>query len=425
MLIDDFDFELPEELVAKYPLNKRDNSRLLYYKREVQEAPNPQGTISQELNKNVEHKSFKDICSILKAGDILVRNVTRVLAARFFVIDKEKPENKAIEILLVKENAEIGVCDQRQDGTAHKRASSRLRRTNDRSVLLVHEDHEDDENAEIGVCEQSPDKKYRWTALAKPGKKIKTNPRSYIISGSSEEIMIFKENAGNGIMPRSSSEDGMMIVEFKSYEQFLNIITNHGTMPIPPYLQRSAEDSDKERYQTVYSKQDSLGSSIAAPTAGLHFTEEIIKELTNKGVEFIDLNLDVGIGTFKPVSVSEVKDHKMHFETYEIISENWDKIQSAKAEGRRIIAIGTTSLRCLESIAITGKLRGETDLYIYPGDFKFKIIDGLLTNFHLPKSTLLLLVSTLIGIEECKALYRIAVEEKYRFFSYGDCCLLL
>ncbi|MBU6196314.1 MAG: tRNA preQ1(34) S-adenosylmethionine ribosyltransferase-isomerase QueA [Cyanobacteria bacterium REEB446] len=383
MLIDDFDFELPGELVAKYPLNKRDNSRLLYYKREIQEAPNPQGTISQELNKNIEHKSFQDICSILKAGDILVRNVTRVLAARFFVIDKEKPENKAIEILLVKENAEIG------------------------------------------VCEQSHDKKYRWTALAKPRKKIKTNPQSYIISGSSEEIIIFKGNTENGVVQRSSNEDGMMIVEFKSYEQFINIITNHGTMPIPPYLQRSAEDSDKERYQTVYSKQDSLGSSIAAPTAGLHFTEEIIQALTRKGVEFIDLNLDVGIGTFKPVSVSEVKDHKMHFETYEIISENWDKIQSAKAEGRRIIAIGTTSLRCLESIAITGKLRGETDLYIYPGNFKFKIIDGLLTNFHLPKSTLLLLVSTLIGIEECKALYRIAVEEKYRFFSYGDCCLLL
>jgi S-adenosylmethionine:tRNA ribosyltransferase-isomerase len=425
MLIDDFDFELPEELVAKYPLNKRDNSRLLYYKREIQEAPNPQGTISQELNKNIEHKSFKDICSILKAGDILVRNVTRVLAARFFVIDKEKPENKAIEILLVKENAEIGVWDQRQDGTAHKRASSRLRRTNDRSVLLVHEDHEDDENAEIGVCEQSHDRKYHWTALAKPGKKIKTNPRSYIISGSSEEIIIFKKNTENGVVQRSSSEDGMMIVEFKSYEQFLSIITNHGTMPIPPYLQRSAEDSDKDRYQTVYSKQDSLGSSIAAPTAGLHFTEEIIQALTDKGVEFIDLNLDVGIGTFKPVSVSEVKDHKMHFETYEISPENWNKIQSAKAEGRRVIAIGTTSLRCLESIAITGKLRGETDLYIYPGNFKFKIIDGLLTNFHLPKSTLLLLVSTLIGIEECKTLYRIAVAEKYRFFSYGDCCLLL
>jgi S-adenosylmethionine:tRNA ribosyltransferase-isomerase len=425
MLIDDFDFELPEELVAKYPLSKRDNSRLLYYKREIQEAPNPQGTISQELNKSIEHRSFKDICSILKTGDILVRNVTRVLAARFFVIDKEKPENKAIEILLVKENAEIGVWDQRQDGTARKRASSRLRRTNDRSVLLVHEDHEDDENAEIGVCEQSPDKKYRWMALAKPGKKIKTNPKPYIISGSSEEIIIFKENAGNGVVQRSSNEDGMMIVEFKSYEQFINIITNHGTMPIPPYLQRSAEDSDKDRYQTVYSKQDSFGSSIAAPTAGLHFTEEIIQELTNKGVEFIDLNLDVGIGTFKPVSVSEVKDHKMHFETYEISPENWNKIQSAKAEGRRIIAIGTTSLRCLESIAITGKLRGETDLYIYPGNFKFKIIDGLLTNFHLPKSTLLLLVSTLIGIEECKTLYRIAVEEKYRFFSYGDCCLLL
>jgi len=391
MLIDDFDFELPGELVAKYPLNKRDNSRLLYYKREIQEAPNPQGTISQELNKNIEHKSFKDICSILKAGDILVRNVTRVLAARFFVTDKEKPENKAIEILLVKELS----------------------------------DHEDDGNAEIGVWDQSHNKEYRWTALAKPGKKIKNTPKSYIVSGSSEEIIIFKGNTENGVAQGSSNEEGMMIVEFKSYEQFINIITNHGTMPIPPYLQRSAEDSDKDRYQTVYSKQDSLGSSIAAPTAGLHFTEEIIQELTNKGVEFIDLNLDVGIGTFKPVSVSEVKDHKMHFETYEISPENWNKIQSAKAEGRRVIAIGTTSLRCLESIAITGKLRGETDLYIYPGDFKFKIIDGLLTNFHLPKSTLLLLVSTLIGIEECKALYRIAVEEKYRFFSYGDCCLLL
>ncbi|MFM7457592.1 MAG: tRNA preQ1(34) S-adenosylmethionine ribosyltransferase-isomerase QueA [bacterium] len=399
MLIDDFDFELPEELVAKYPLDKRDNSRLLYYKREIQEAPNLKDTILQELNKNIEHKSFKDICSILKAGDILVRNVTRVLAARFFVIDKEKPENKAIEILLVKEFL----------------------------------DHEAGGNAEIGACEQRHDKRYRWIALAKPGKKIKNTPKSYIISGSSEEIIIFKENAEigvrlhahNGLVQRSSNEDGMMIVEFKGYEQFLNIITNHGTMPIPPYLQRSAEDSDKERYQTVYSKQDSLGSSIAAPTAGLHFSEEIIQALTRKGVEFIDLNLDVGIGTFKPVSVSEVKDHKMHFESYEISSENWDKIQTAKTRGQRIIAIGTTSLRCLESIAITGKLRGETDLYIYPGNFKFKIIDGLLTNFHLPKSTLLLLVSALIGTEECKTLYQIAVEEKYRFFSYGDCCLLL
>ena len=390
MLIDDFDFELPEELVAKYPLSKRDNSRLLYYKREIQEAPNPQGTISQELKKSIEHKSFKDICSILKAGDILVRNVTRVLAARFFVIDKEKPENKAIEILLVKESP-----------------------------------NEDNENAEIGAWDQSHDKKYRWTALAKPGKKIKNTPKSYIINGSSEEVIIFKENAENRVVQQSSNEDGMIIVEFKSYEQFLNIITNHGTMPIPPYLQRSAEDSDKDRYQTVYSKQDSLGSSIAAPTAGLHFTEEIIQILMDKGIEFIDLNLDVGIGTFKPVSVSEVKDHKMHFETYEISSENWDKIQTAKTLSRRIIAIGTTSLRCLESIALTGKLRGETDLYIYPGNFKFKIIDGLLTNFHLPKSTLLLLVSALIGIEECKTLYQIAVEERYRFFSYGDCCLLL
>jgi S-adenosylmethionine:tRNA ribosyltransferase-isomerase len=376
MLIDDFDFELPEELVAKYPLSKRDNSRLLYYKREIQEAPNPQDSISQELNKTIEHKSFKEICSILKAGDILVRNVTRVLAARFFVIDKEKPENKAIEILLVKEYA-------------------------------GNEDHE-----------QSHDEKYRWTALAKPGKKIKNTPRSYLISGSSEEIIILKESL-------SINEDGLIIVEFKNYEQFLNIITNHGTMPIPPYLQRNAEESDEERYQTVYSKPDSLGSSIAAPTAGLHFTEEIIQELTEKGIQFIDLNLDVGIGTFKPVSVSEVKDHKMHFETYEISLENWNRIKSAKAEGQRVIAIGTTSLRCLESIALSGKLRGETDLYIYPGNFKFKITDGLLTNFHLPKSTLLLLVSTLIGIEECKNLYQIAVKEKYRFFSYGDCCLLL
>lgn len=384
MLIDDFDFELPEELIAKYPLANRDDSRLLYYNRESQ----------------IQHLAFKDIYSLLKPTDILVRNTTRVLPARFFVSDKEKPENKEIEILLVKELQ-----------------YSELSRAKNTAATL---------NGAFS------EKSYYWTALAKPAKRIKEEKRAFFIKADSEnsgestpakdspreEINIFKAKL-------NSDEDLTVIVEFKNYEQFTNIVTNYGSMPIPPYLQRQAEESDKDRYQTVYSVKESLGTSIAAPTAGLHFSEEIIAKLKTKGVEFIDLNLDVGIGTFKPVSVEAVKDHKMHFETYEISSENWEKILKAKASQRRIIAIGTTSLRCLESIAITGKLRGETDLYIYPGNFKFKIIDGLLTNFHLPKSTLLLLISALIGIDECKEMYRVAVENSYRFFSYGDCCLLI
>jgi len=370
MLIDDFDFELPEELIAKYPLANRDDSRLLYYNRETTEEQN-----------QISHLSFKDICSLLRPTDILVRNTTRVLPARFFVNDKENSETKEIEILLVKE-------------------------------IQLSE-----------LKENKNEKAYYWTALAKPAKRIKELKKKFLVKNESgnepEEVNLFKARLDD------SDENLSIIVEFKDYEQFTNIVTNYGTMPIPPYLQRKAEESDKDRYQTVYSTKNGLGTSIAAPTAGLHFSEEIISKLKDKGVEFIDLNLDVGIGTFKPVSVEAVKDHKMHFETYEISEENWDKILKAKATQRRIIAIGTTSLRCLESIAITGKLRGETDLYIYPGNFEFKIIDGLLTNFHLPKSTLLLLVSALIGINECKEMYRIAVEKSYRFFSYGDCCLLI
>lgn len=357
LLIDDFDFELPEDLVAKYPPEKRGNSRLLYYNRETQEAQ----------SCKIGHHTFNEISSFLKTGDVLVRNITRVLAARFFVVDKEKPLNKEIEVLLVKEVEPL--------------------------------------------C---------WLALVKPGKKIKSEPRLYQVQGSVCEVSIYKT------LVEKEFHDLSIIVEFPSPEVFLSIINNHASMPIPPYLQRKAEDIDKERYQTVYSDdKNSLGTSIAAPTAGLHFTDEIIVELLSKGVTFIDLNLDVGIGTFKPVSVSRVEDHKMHFEAYSISKENWSQLQKAKSEGRRIIAVGTTSLRCLESVAITGNLSGTTDLFVYPGNFQFQVIDGLLTNFHLPKSTLLLLVSALVGIDNMKEIYRIAVENKYRFFSYGDCCLIL
>jgi len=357
LLIDDFDFELPEDLVAKYPPEKRGDSRLLYYNRETQEAQ----------SCKVGHHTFNEISSFLKAGDVLVRNITRVLPARFFVIDKEKPLNKEIEVLLVKEVEPL-----------------------------------------------------RWLALVKPAKKIKSEPRLYQIQDSLYEVSICRT-----ILEGESSELSVL-VEFPSLEIFLSIINHYALMPIPPYLQRKAENIDKERYQTVYSRDEKcLGTSIAAPTAGLHFTDEIIAQLSAMGVTFIDLNLDVGIGTFKPVSVSRVEDHKMHFETYSISEENWLQLQKAKAEGRRVIAVGTTSLRCLESVAMTGNLSGATNLFVYPGNFKFQVIDGLLTNFHLPKSTLLLLVSALIGIDKMKELYKIAIENKYRFFSYGDCCLIL
>lgn len=344
----DFDFELPEELIAQYPLDKRDESRLLHYSLE---------------KRTIKHLKFIDIINILKKGDILVRNNTKVLPARLFVkpvITNHPEENREIEILLIKAK------DQKQLS--------------------------------------------KWEIIGKPFKRLKAG-KSYVLNNA-QEIKI-------------EEEAGTKYADFGSEENFHKAINEAGSMPIPPYMKRSAEELDKSRYQTVYAREDiSSGLSIAAPTAGLHFTDEIFKELKNKGIEVLDTTLHVGMGTFLPIKTDNIHEHKMHAEYYEISPETWAKVTSAKAEGRRVISVGSTSTRCLEAAAQSGQLNGETDIFIYPG-YKFQLVDGIITNFHLPKSTLILMISAFAGTEEILRAYAEAIEEKYRFYSYGDAMALI
>ena len=331
----DFDFELPEELIAKYPCDKRDQSRMLVYE-----------------NSQIKHQDFKSIIDYFEPGEILVRNNTKVLPARLFIENKQGTQ---IELLLIKE--------------------------------------------------VSP---YLWQAMAKPAKRLKEERLEYKLRDSDLTIEAYKK-------------DNQVYVDFKSHEHFEKVISNNGQMPIPPYFKREAQDLDKERYQTVYA--DSNPASVAAPTAGLHFTDEIFTALKNKGVEVIDLTLHVGIGTFAPVKVENIKEHEMHSEYFEIDETAWQKVLAAKEAGNKITAIGSTSVRTLESVARTNNLLGETDIFIYPG-FEFKIVDRMLTNFHLPKSSLIMMISAFVGLDNVKAIYNSAIQNNYRFYSYGDCCLL-
>lgn len=250
-----------------------------------------------------------------------------------------------------------------------------------------------------------------WEALLKPAKKAKIG--SLLTVNEELQLKIVAINA----------EDGVRTVEFIYEGVFEDILDRVGEVPLPPYITEKL--SDKERYQTVYNK---ISGSSAAPTAGLHFTTELLERLKQKGITVCEVLLHVGLGTFRPVKEENVLDHKMHSEYFEISQETADVINKAKAEGRRVIAVGTTSVRVLESAAIgPGKLeerKGDTDIFIYPG-YDFKIIDGLITNFHLPESTLIMLVSAFLTREKTLELYRYAVENKYRFFSFGDACLFL
>lgn len=331
-----FDFELPDNLIAQYPTENRDESRLLYYSKSKNE---------------LEHKKFKDIVDLVQPGDILVRNNSKVLAARFFAFNEN---NSKVEVLLLsrKENSE-------------------------------------------------------WKILAKPGKRIK------------EERKKFKTE--NGLELELYREGDEFFVDFFDIENEKLIIETQGQMPIPPYMKREAEELDKERYQTIYAKDSQSGSSVAAPTAGLHFTPEIDQALKDKGVEIIEVTLHVGIGTFAPIKDDNITKHKMHFESYEVSKESWQKIQDAKKAGRKIITVGSTSTRVVESIAITKELQGETDIFIFPG-FEFKISNAMVTNFHLPKSSLIVMISALLGQDKVQEIYKTAVENEYRFYSYGDAC---
>lgn len=249
-----------------------------------------------------------------------------------------------------------------------------------------------------------------WETLAKPGKRLKAGTE-----------IIFSENLKGKI--KSDTDFGGKIIEFEFDGVFEDIISKCGVMPLPPYIHKQYKD--KERYQTVYNK---ITGSSAAPTAGLHFTNELLEKIRAKGVEIIEVLLHVGLGTFRPVNEDNILEHKMHSEYIEVTSENATKLNNAKREGRRIIAVGTTSVRVLESATdnngIIHACQKETDIFIYPG-YKFKMVDGLITNFHLPESTLIMLVSAFIGFDETMNMYNTAVKEKYRFFSFGDATLLI
>ena len=335
MKTSDFDYYLPEELIAQTPVEPRDSSRLLVYDR---------------AQDKVYHEHFFDIKKYLKKGDLLVRNNTKVLPARMFA---KTAHGGNVEVLLLKR---------------------------------------------FNLTE--------WEVLVKPGKKAKPGARLTISDKLSLEVLSTIE------------ESGSRRVKFIYDGVFEDIISELGEMPLPPYITEKLKD--KTRYQTVYAKVD---GSAAAPTAGLHFTERLLDELKEMGVEIADVLLHVGLGTFRPVKSEDILSHHMHSEYYEIDEENAQKINKAKKEDRRIIAVGTTSVRTLESASdengLVKPVKATTEIFIYPS-YKFKCVDALITNFHLPKSTLVMLVSALSTREKILELYNTAVNEKYRFFSFGD-----
>ena len=336
MKTDDFDYYLPEELIAQTPLKKRDSSRML---------------VLDKQNGNIFHKTFSDIIDYLNPGDTLVLNDTKVIPARIIGVKEET--GAVIELLLLK--------------------------------------NIDDNN---------------WECLTRPAKRVKVGT---VISFGDGMLKATCSSVGEeGIRVFSLSYDGIL------YE----ILDKLGTMPLPPYIHEKLED--QSRYQTVYAKN--IGSA-AAPTAGLHFTKELLNDIKNKNVNIAYLTLHVGLGTFRPVNVEDVTKHKMHTEYYSISKETCDIINKTKESGNKIVVVGTTSVRVLETVMNRfGELKecsGVTDIFIYPG-YKFKIVDNLITNFHLPKSTLVMLVSALAGRENIMNAYNEAVKNKYRFFSFGD-----
>ena len=336
MKVSDFNYDLPQELIAQVPIKNRDQSRLMVLNRD---------------KKTIEDKIFKDILDYLKPGDCIVRNNTKVIPARLYGVKEETGAN--IEFLLLK----------------------RLEGDN-------------------------------WEVMVHPGRRLKPGT---------------KVSFGDGLLKAEILEvleGGNRKVRFEYNGIFNELLDKIGLMPLPPYIKEKLKD--KNRYQTVYAKYE--GSS-AAPTAGLHFTEDLLEKIQQKGVEIANVTLHVGIGTFRPVKVENIEEHDMHTEHYYIKKEDAEKINKIKQNGGRIIAVGTTSCRVLESVAdsdgFVKEAEGDTNIFIYPG-YKFKCIDALITNFHLPESTLIMLVSALAGKDYIMKAYEHAVQEKYRFFSFGD-----
>jgi S-adenosylmethionine:tRNA ribosyltransferase-isomerase len=341
--LSDFDYEIPEELIAQYPAEKRENSRLLVMNRRT---------------GSLEHSHFSNIGEFLRDDDVLVVNKTKVFPSRVFAI-KEKTDHE-IEIFLLRS------------------LGNNL-----------------------------------WESLVKPARKVRVGNRLIFSNGISAEVI-------------DNTVSGGRVLEFdlKKGESLYPILDEIGTWPLPPYIKRESTKIDQERYQTVYA--ETVGA-VAAPTAGLHFTNEILTQLKTRGIDVHSVLLHVGIGTFQPVRVEDVSKHRMASEFYEVTEETVDAIKKAKAKKRRIIAVGTTSVRALESAfqpprgLIAGS--GWTDKYIHP-PYEFNVIDGLITNFHQPKSTLLMLVSAFSNRENIIRTYKTAIAEKYHFFSYGDAMFL-
>ncbi len=350
MRIDEFDYNLPEELIAQYPSKERDKCRLMVLNRE-------DGSLSHEM--------FYDIIDHLREGDCMVFNSSKVIPARLF--GEKLGTGVKVEFLLIKR---LGDSD-------------------------------------------------KWETMVRPGRRLKPGDRVAFGEGSNQieaEIISY----GDG---------GTRIVKFYYDGIFMERLEELGKMPLPPYIDRESEEEDKEMYQTVYADKP---GSVASPTAGLHFTEELLEKAKSKGVKLEFVTLHVGIGTFRPVKVENIEDHKMHFEEYSISEETADSINASILSGNRIISVGTTSTRTLESAAFkdekSGKFLvksggGSTGIFIYPG-YEFKIVNALVTNFHLPKSTLIMLISALYNREKILEAYEVAVKEKYRFFSYGDAMLI-
>ena len=345
MLVSDFDYDLPEELIAQTPSDKRDECKMM---------------VLDKATQQIEHKHFFDIVDYLDENCILVLNNTKVIPARLFGY---KETGALIEIFLLKDKGNK-----------------------------------------------------QWEALIKPSKRIKEGTIVKIADCLSAKAI---ENLG----------DGKWIVELIYDGILYEILDKVGNIPLPPYIERKMTDDERksldfERYQTVYAKNE---GSVAAPTAGLHFTQEILEKLEKKGVEIAYVNLTVGLGTFRPVKCENILDHKMDTEEFEISQETADKINEAKAKGKKLVAVGTTSVRTLETaFQQFGEIKAcksASQLFIYP-PYEFKVVDNLITNFHLPKSTLLMLVSALEGKDFIFEAYSEAIKEKYKFYSYGDCMLL-
>ena len=374
MDVKDFYYDLPEELIAQDPLEKRDDSRLMVIHRDTGE---------------IEHKYFHDIIEYLNPGDCLVINDTKVIPARLLGV--KEGTGAAVEVLLLKEADVAGSVP-----SENKNVNTRV-----------------------------------WECLVKPGKKLKPGARIHFGASDSNDVM------GSDAILRAevidTVEEGNRIIRFEYEGIWEEVLDKLGEMPLPPYITHKLQD--KNRYQTVYAKHE---GSAAAPTAGLHFTEELLKRIEEKGVRIARLTLHVGLGTFRPVKVDKIEDHHMHSEFYELGSEAADIINETRRGGGRVISVGTTSTRTLETVGTQQGIQkspdedfktlqpasGWTSIFIYPG-YEFKIVDSLITNFHLPESTLIMLVSAFYNRESVMDAYETAVEERYRFFSFGDSMILL